>query len=107
MTTAVLDALAAILLLTGGVFALIGAWGLARLPNFMMRLHAPTKAATLGVGCALAACAAGFAADEGWSTLRNLLPLGFVFLTAPVSAHMLARAHLLQAHASEKTKPPR
>jgi len=100
--TSVLDVLTAFLLLAGGVFTLIGAWGLVRLPEFMMRLHAPTKAATLGAGCALAACTCGFAIEEGWAALRNLLPLGFVFLTAPVSAHMLARAHLQKRDRSTK-----
>ncbi len=96
MTIAILDVLTALLLLVGGVFSLIGAWGLVRLPEFMMRLHAPTKAATLGAGCALAACVTGTLVEEGWAALRNVLPLAFVFLTAPVGAHMLARAHRLR-----------
>lgn len=104
MTLAILDLLTALLLLLGGVFALVGAWGLVRLPDFMTRLHAPTKAATLGAGCALAACVTGFVFDEGWAALRNLLPLAFIFLTAPVSAHMLARASQLR-RARRASKP--
>lgn len=48
-----LDYLVAGLLLTGGAFALIGSFGLARLRDFYKRLHGPTKATTLGVGCIL------------------------------------------------------
>ncbi len=88
------DAIVAVLLVVGGLAALVGAWGLVRLPEFMLRLHAPTKAATLGAGCALAALAIHFYFLEGPLSLRYLIPLGFVFITAPVSAHMLARAAL-------------
>ncbi len=51
--TTILDILTAFLIVLGGVFALIGSWGLARLPSLMTRLHGPTKATTLGVGAAL------------------------------------------------------
>lgn len=86
------DFCVAALLVIGSLAALIGTWGMLRLPDFMTRLHAPTKAATLGAGCALAALALRFYFAEGGSSLRYLLPLAFVFITAPVSAHMLARA---------------
>ena len=42
--------LVAIFVVVGGIFALIGSIGLARLPDFYTRLHGPTKATTLGVG---------------------------------------------------------
>ena len=45
-----IEALVALFLLLGSVFALVGAIGLYRLPDFFMRLHGPTKATTLGVG---------------------------------------------------------
>lgn len=46
-----LEILLSVLLLIGsGLFALVGALGLLRFPDFYMRLHAPTKATTLGVG---------------------------------------------------------
>ena len=44
------EVLVSVLLLAGAGFALVGSIGLARLPDFFMRLHAPTKATTLGVG---------------------------------------------------------
>ncbi len=51
----VLDVLVALLLVTGAAFALVGSWGLAKLADFFKRLHGPTKASTLGVGCVLIA----------------------------------------------------
>ena len=45
-----LDALVAALLVLGGLFALVGSYGLAKLGDFMKRLHGPTKASTLGIG---------------------------------------------------------
>ena len=45
-----IEALVALFLLLGSLFALVGAIGLYRLPDFFMRLHGPTKSTTLGVG---------------------------------------------------------
>jgi multicomponent K+:H+ antiporter subunit G len=80
-------------LLVGSVFALVGAIGLARLPDFFMRLHAPTKATTLGVGGMLLASMTFFLA-RGEPSVHELLITLFLFVTAPVSAYMLARAGL-------------
>lgn len=91
-----IDVLVAALLVVGALAALICAWGLVRLPEFMTRLHAPTLATTFGAGCALVALAIRLYFLEGSSSLRYLIPLAFLFVTAPVSAHMLARAWLAQ-----------
>ncbi|MCX9157975.1 monovalent cation/H(+) antiporter subunit G [Niveibacterium sp. 24ML] len=99
------DICVAVLLIVGALAALIGTWGMLRLPDFMTRLHAPTKAATLGAGCALAALALRFYFVEGGSSLRYLIPLGFVFVTAPVSAHMLARAWRARHPVTPKPDP--
>jgi multicomponent K+:H+ antiporter subunit G len=87
------EALVAVLLVVGGVFLLVGAIGLARFPDFFMRLHAPTKASTLGVGGVLAASMLWHALQGQWA-LRELLITLFVFVTAPVSAQLLALAAL-------------
>jgi len=80
-------------LVVGGVFALVGVIGMLRFPDFYMRLHAPTKASTLGVGGVLIA-----SIGVGWATGRlavpELLITLFVFITAPVSANLLAQAAL-------------
>ena len=57
-------------------------------------MHGPTKATTLGVGCALIASALWFSVRGGQASLHELLVTLFLFLTAPVSAHMLVRAAL-------------
>ena len=87
------QALIAAMLLVGGVFALVGAIGMLRFPDFFMRLHAPTKATTLGVGGVLLASLAAGAA-LGRFGLHELLITLFLFITAPVSAYMVAKAAL-------------
>jgi multicomponent K+:H+ antiporter subunit G len=89
-----LDALAALLIVIGATFALIGSIGLARLGDFYKRLHGPTKAVTLGVGCTLIGSMAAFTFGTGLVSLHELLITLFVFLTAPVSAHLLVKAAL-------------
>lgn len=80
------------LLMTGAFFSLVGSIGLLRLSDFMRRLHAPTKATTLGVGGVLIASIL----HHGWLgagfSLRELLITLFLFLTAPISAMLLAKA---------------
>jgi multicomponent K+:H+ antiporter subunit G len=83
----------AALILLASFFLLVGAVGLVRLPNFFMRLHAPTKASTLGVGGVLLASML-FAAMQGRFGMAELLITLFVFVTAPVSANLLAQAAL-------------
>jgi multicomponent K+:H+ antiporter subunit G len=90
----IIEIATAILVLTGGAFALLGSVGLARLPDFFMRLHGPTKATTLGVGgMVIASLVHSLAIGNGFS-LRELAITLFLFITAPVSAHMLGRAAL-------------
>jgi multicomponent K+:H+ antiporter subunit G len=90
----VLEMLVSILLVAGGSFALIGSWGLARLPSLMTRLHGPTKATTLGVGSCLIASMIYFPAAGGAFSAHELLIALFLFITAPISANMIAKAHL-------------
>jgi multicomponent Na+:H+ antiporter subunit G len=74
----------------GTFFLLLGSWGLIRLPDVLCRMHATTKSTTFG------ACGALVAAllDAGWSEVgfKSLLAVVFLLLTAPVGAHMIARA---------------
>lgn len=97
--------LAAALLLTGAFFSLVGAFGLVRLPDFFMRLHAPTKASTLGVGGMLLASMI-LAAAEGRMGFAELLITLFVFVTAPVSANLMAQAALHLRVTGRAPAPP-
>lgn len=94
MLTEILDLLIALMILLGGAFALIGSWGLARLPSLMSRLHGPTKATTLGVGGCLIASMLYFPTHGfAWSAHELLITI-FLFITAPISANMIAKAYL-------------
>lgn len=88
------DLLVSAFLLVGAFFALVGSIGLARLDDFYSRLHGPTKATTLGVGGVLVASAIYFSTRGGEVSLHELLVSIFLFMTAPVSAHLLARTAL-------------
>ena len=86
--------LVASLILLGAIFALLGSVGLARLPDFFTRLHGPTKATTLGVGATVLASAVYFTATQPGLSLHEIAVMVFLFITAPVSAHLLAKAAL-------------
>jgi len=94
------------LLLVGTVFLLVGSIGLTKLPDLMRRLHGPTKATTLGVGATLIASMLYFAFIGGGLSLHELLITLFLFLTAPVSAYMLAKAHILRSTPTRDALPP-
>jgi multicomponent K+:H+ antiporter subunit G len=83
------DAIVAILLVIGTSFALVGAFGLAKLGDFLKRLHGPTKATTMGVGCALVASLLYFLADPATPHGREALIAVFLFVTAPVASHLM------------------
>jgi multicomponent K+:H+ antiporter subunit G len=89
-----LDLLLSILILVGATFTLIGSLGLLRLRDFYSRLHAPTKATTLGVGSLLIASAIYFSTRGDGLSLHEVLVTLFLFITAPVGAHLMAKAAL-------------
>lgn len=84
------DLLAAFLLAAGGFLGLSAAVGLIRFPDVYARMHAASKAGTLGVSCLFVAAILHFATFE--VAILCLLGIGFFMLTAPISAHLLARA---------------
>jgi multicomponent K+:H+ antiporter subunit G len=88
-----LEWLVAAMLVIGGAFMLIGAIGMTRFPDFFMRLHAPAKATTLGVsGVLLASVLTRWAG--GLASAHELLITIFMFITAPISANLMAQAAL-------------
>lgn len=91
--TLLAEAVVALLILTGSFFLLVGSFGLAKLPDLMTRLHAPTKSSTLGVGACLIASMVYYTTLGDGLSIHELLITVFLFLTAPVTASMLAKAH--------------
>ena len=87
-----LDIIVAVFIVIGASFSLIGAIGLVKLSDFLKRLHGPTKTATLGLGAILIASIAYFTYTQRSFSAAELLITLFIFLTAPVSAHMLIKA---------------
>jgi multicomponent K+:H+ antiporter subunit G len=105
MVETIIEFLVALFLLIGAAFAFIGSLGLARLPDFYMRLHGPTKATTLGVGGMIVGSVLYFSTRGDGLSLHELLVSLFLFITAPVSAHMLAKAALhLRLRTIERTR---
>lgn len=80
----------AALLILGGGFAAIAGLGLLRLPDVLIRMHASTKAGTLGVGLIVLGTAGHF--GELVVITKAVLIILFLFLTAPVAAHLIGRA---------------
>lgn len=74
----------------GSLFVLLAAIGLVRMPDLYLRISVTTKAATLGVGLILAAAAVWY--EDIGVTSRVIATIFFIFLTAPVGAHLLGRA---------------
>ena len=101
------EILVSLLILAGGSFALLGSVGLAQLPYFFVRLHGPTKATTLGVGSiVLPALLHGGLGEEGGG-LRELAVTLFLFITAPVTAHLLSKAALAEERRRSNHLPDR
>lgn len=93
--TAVAELIVSALIVIGAVFALVGSYGLVKLDNPMSRLHAPTKASTLGVGSILiASMCYAFVWREG--SAHELLITVFLVVTAPVSAMFLAKVFIFR-----------
>jgi len=88
-----IDIIAAVLMLGGMGFMMVAAIGLIRLPDLYTRMHAVTKAGTLGIGLLLVGVAVHMS-DVSFTT-RAIAVILFVLLTAPVSAHMIGRAGYL------------
>lgn len=82
------------LILIGALFIFFGALGLVRLPDSLCRLHGPSKAGTLGVGALLLASAVHFSLTREGLSLHECAILVLLFITAPISAQLLAKAAL-------------
>ena len=92
-------------LLIGGAFALIGTIGLLRFSDAMVRLHAPTKVGTIGIGALLlASIIHSYVFSDG--SLHELLIMAFLFVTAPISANFIAKVNIHQRTCDTPPAPP-
>jgi multicomponent Na+:H+ antiporter subunit G len=87
------ESISLVLLLLGALFMLLAAIGMVRMPDVLTRMHSSTKSATLGVGLIMAGVALAF--GDFAIGVRALAIVIFLFVTAPVAAHMIARAAYL------------
>jgi len=88
------ELLISVALVISGIFGFVGSYGLLKLKDTLQRLHAPTKATTLGVGGVLIASMIFFYAETGHISVHELLISLFLFLTAPITANFIAKAYL-------------
>lgn len=82
--------IAYIFMFLGTFFILVAAIGYLRMPDIIMRLHALAKASTLGAACSLVSVAFYFGQIE--ITVRSVFVIIFLFLTAPIAAHVITRS---------------
>jgi len=101
----IIETIISLAIVFGATLALIGSIGLVRLGDLYSRLHGPTKATTLGMGSLLVASTLHFS-SAGQLNLHEVLVTIFLFLTAPASAHMVAKA-ALHLRVRSVTRPPR
>ena len=100
----ILEILISALLICGAFFMLVGSIGLIKLDNCMSRLHAPTKASTLGVGSLLlASMIYSFMSGEG--SVHEVLVMAFLFVTAPISGNFIAKVNLHRGHGTDALQP--
>ena len=95
------DLLIALALVISGVFGFVGSYGLIKLKDTVQRLHAPTKATTLGVGGVLVASMIYFA-KTGYVSVHELLITLFLFLTAPITANFIAKTYMARNMAKKE-----
>jgi multicomponent K+:H+ antiporter subunit G len=96
----------AVLLLASGCLVLTAAIGLWRLPDFFLRMHAPALASTLGAWLVTLGSIVYFAVREQGLSLRVLLIVILLSITAPVTTLVLARAALFRRRQAGDPLPP-
>jgi multicomponent Na+:H+ antiporter subunit G len=86
----IIDILASLFIISGLFFFFVGVVGLFRFPDPLSRMHATTKADTLGAGLMIM----GFVLLKGFSfaSVTLLFLIVFLWLTNPTASHYLAQA---------------
>lgn len=86
------EVIAALFILAGSIIVFVSAIGIIRLPDVYTRSHAASKSSTLGVLSTLVGTLLYFLISEGYFSIRLIMGIFFVLLTAPVAAHLIARS---------------
>lgn len=102
----IFEIIVSLLLIGGGIFGLVGSLGLIVLPTPMARLHAPTMAATLGVGLVLIASLIWFPALGPGFSWHELLITLFLLATAPITGYFIAKAYLWKVQGKSELPSP-
>ncbi|WP_112311007.1 monovalent cation/H(+) antiporter subunit G [Pseudogemmobacter bohemicus] len=84
------EVITGLLALAAGIFAVIAAIGVLRFPDVLTRMHAASKVGSFAGGLALLAAAVGFATTG--AVVKAVFAILFLFLTAPIAAHLIGRA---------------
>ena len=105
MIATVLDILIVASLAIGALFILVGSFGLLKLDNCMSRLHAPTKASTLGIGSLLVASML-YACAYGDGSQNEVLIMAFLVVTAPITGNFISKTHLHGRRKHTDVPPP-
>lgn len=92
-------------LVIAGIFGFVGSFGLIKLKDSMQRLHAPTKATTVGVGAVLIASMLYFLLVKDKLSFHELMITLFLFLTAPITAHFMAQTHIIMRMKKQDLPP--
>jgi multicomponent K+:H+ antiporter subunit G len=96
----------ALCLLIGSGFIIVGVLGLLKFNDPMTRLHAPTKVGTIGIGMLLmASMIHSFVLGE--TSMHEILIMAFLFVTAPISAHFIAKVSIHRRTCTTPPAPPR
>ena len=96
----------AALVLAGAAVALLGSFGLLRLPTFFERVHVPAIIATLGCWCVMWGTVLYFSIEQGELAVFPLLIALFIAITVPIPTIFLMRASLFRARQMGKDVPP-
>jgi multicomponent Na+:H+ antiporter subunit G len=90
--TGIYELIVGLFILLGAIISLVATFGAIRFPDVYTRNHAISKSTTLSVMMILLGTFFYFIFFEGHFNSRVLLAIAFIFMTAPVSGHLIARA---------------
>jgi len=94
--------IAGILLVLGAFFMLIASIGMIKLPDLYMRIHAATKAPSLGIFLMVVGIIVYF--FNWWTSIEGLVVILFVFITTPIGSHMISSvAHSMGVEKAKAT----